>query len=126
MQKPVPHMVFPNLPRDRRPYDLNHYQALRQWAEAVTHQSQFQGTGETLPAGAMLTVSHAIHHVSGSGTITSLEGPPDTQGDVTLIADGPFSIGTGGNVTGGPLVATVGRAYRLTFDGQVWALHAAP
>ena len=126
MQKALPHMVFPTLPKDKRNYDLDHQQALRQWVEAVTAQSNFQGTGDTLAAGATLHVSHAIHHVSGTATVTSMQGPPDTQGDVTLIADGAFMIGTGGNITGGPLTASVGRAYRLTFDGQSWALHAAP
>lgn len=127
----------------RRTLDATFIDALRilkGWALDVTVQvnTQVQGVGELLTANADITVSSAIHHVTGSTTITTITLPtqqvgmtaigavtrdratPAFTGPVWLIADDGFSVGTGGNISAGRTYAA-GEAAALIFDGTNWS-----
>lgn len=72
--------------------------------------------GSTLPSAGSLTISSSIHHITGTSTINTITPVGAIIGQVTLIADGAFSLGNAGNiaVTAGPFVP--GTSVVLTYD----------
>lgn len=100
--------------------------------------TQVQGRGADIVSDARVRVTHPIHRVSGSATITSIV-PPNAQlgveadqvtprfttaftGTVVLIptAGSTWGLGTGGNIAKAA-TAVVGQAMLVVFDGELWA-----
>jgi hypothetical protein len=80
--------------------------------------------GAALASSATITLTSPIHHVTGTTAISTIV-PPVTGflGRVTIIADGAFTLTTGG--TAPNAVATVvtcvsGQAMDLVHDGVTW------
>jgi len=113
---------------------------LRGWALDITVQSntQVQGVGEVIAADDTITVSSAIHHVTGTTTITTILVPtqqvgmsaisaptkdratPAFTGPIWLWADDGFSVVTGGNISA-PRTYAAGESANLVFDGSNWS-----
>lgn len=80
--------------------------------------------GAVLASDTTITVTSPIHHVSGTAQITTIV-PPITGflGRITLIADGAFTLATGGtapNAIGTALTAVASQALDLVHDGVAW------
>lgn len=78
--------------------------------------TQVQGVGATIASSATITVSAAIHHVTGSDTITTINAPAGFSGPVHLLADGTFSLGTGGNINLARGPYSVGQVAIVVYD----------
>jgi hypothetical protein len=80
--------------------------------------------GKTVASSATITPSGPVFHVSGTESITNIALPyTGFVGRVTIIADGAFTMTTGG--TAGTAIATVvtavaSQAMDVVFDGTVW------
>jgi hypothetical protein len=74
-----------------------------------------QGVDTQASAGTVI-ISKAITHITGANTISTLTPPSDFGGVAWLIADGAFSITTGGNIALARGPYTVGQAVKLIFD----------
>lgn len=83
--------------------------------------SQTQGFSTRSSAGSV-SLSSAITHITGNQIITMLSAPATFSGVAWLVADGPFSLGTGGNIAVSMGPCTIGETIRITFDGgtQKW------
>ena len=75
-----------------------------------------QSVGAVLPSAAAITVSSAVHHVSGAVAISTINAPSGFSGPIWLWADGAFSITTGGNITLARGPFTVGQVVELVYD----------
>jgi hypothetical protein len=140
-------MELPKLPATavatRRTLDtvfIDALRTLRGWALDITVQSntQVQGVGAAIVSDAEITVSSAIHHVTGSVTITTIRVPtqqvgmtstaavtrdrstPAFTGPVWLWADDGFDVATGGNISA-PRTYAPGETACLVFDGNNWS-----
>lgn len=80
-----------------------------------------QGVGDVLAASSRLTITHPIHHVSGTGTIYTIDAPAGFTGPLWLIPDGSWAIGLGGNVSVAVGAVTTDKALCLIYDGTVWS-----
>ena len=78
--------------------------------------TQVQGVGAVIPSAATITVSAAIHHVSGGATITTINAPSGFSGPVHLLSDGGFSLGTGGNINLARGPYSVGQLAIVVYD----------
>ena len=78
--------------------------------------TQVQGVGSVLASAAAITISSAIHHVSGVATISTINAPTGFSGPIWLVADGAFAITTGGNIALARGPFTVGQVVMLVFD----------
>lgn len=76
--------------------------------------------GPVLASAATIAPTSGIHHVSGTVTITTITAPwAGFTGSVTLIPDGAWALGTGGNIkTAYQAVANI--PIILEFDGTSW------
>lgn len=80
--------------------------------------------GAVLASSATITLTHPIHHVSGTTSITTIV-PPYTGflGRITLIADGAFTFtttGTAPNAISTVFTAVSGQALDIIHDGAAW------
>lgn len=55
------------------------------------------GIGSPLASATTITPTNDIHHLTGTGTITTITIPPSFKGSVTLICDSTAQFNTGGN-----------------------------
>jgi hypothetical protein len=78
--------------------------------------TQVQGVGATIASTATITVSAAIHHITGANTITTINAPAGFSGPVHLLADGAFSLGIGGNINLARGPYSVGQVAILVYD----------
>jgi len=81
--------------------------------------TQVQGVGAVLVSGATLIPTNAIHHVSGTATITHINAPAQFSGPIFLIPDGAWALATGGNI-GKASTAVVGRLMTVVYDYTTW------
>lgn len=88
--------------------------------------SQVQGIGAVIASSSRITVTHPIHHVSGVGTIYTIDVPPGFTGPIWLIPDGAWSLGLGGNIGTAVGPVTAGIAISLVYDGTQWVPVGAP
>ena len=64
-----------------------------------TYNSAGQGVGPTIASADTITVTAAIHHVTGTASIRQINlGAQQFSGAVHLIADGAWKLVTGGNI----------------------------
>lgn len=104
------------------PWSRDLYQALRPFFVQVVSQlnSQSQGLGATLTAATEINPTSAIHHVTGTTAIRTIEVPSSfPAASLILIPDSVWSLVTGGNIAHAT-TAQVGRAMQVTFDGTLW------
>jgi hypothetical protein len=81
--------------------------------------------GPILASAATLVPTHPIHHVSGAVAISAITPPwVGFVGELTLIADGAWTMATGGAAgsdIGSALTAmTAGSCLKLVYDGTTW------
>lgn len=88
--------------------------------------NQVQGVGDVLASGSRITVTNPIHHVSGVGTIYTIDAPSGFTGPVWLIPDGGWSLGLGGNIATAVSARTSGIGLCLIYDGSLWYPVGAP
>ena len=67
---------------------------------------------------ATVQLSTAVTHVTGTNTITTLTPGTGFSGVAWLIADGAFSLGTGGNIALARGPYTVGQAVKVVYDSS--------
>lgn len=77
--------------------------------------SAVQGVGPDIASAADISVTHPIHHVTGTNPIATINPPPGFSGPIWLIADGAFSLISGGNIAA-PVTAVVDTVVQLIFD----------
>lgn len=70
----------------------------------------------TVASGASVNLSTAVTHVTGTSTVTTITPGPGFSGVAWLIADGAFSLGTGGNIALARGPYTVGQAVKMVYD----------
>jgi|SRR5688572_4885682 len=80
--------------------------------------------GPVLVSSASMTITHPIHHVSGTESVTTIV-PPFTGfvGTITLIADAAFTMttgGTSGSAIGTAVTMVAGQAIDMVHDGAAW------
>lgn len=81
--------------------------------------------GATLASSATITITHPIHHVSGTASINTIV-PPYTGfvGRITLITDGALTFtsagGTSPNAISTVFTAVSGQAVDVVTDGALW------
>lgn len=80
--------------------------------------------GPALASSATISPTHPIHHVTGTESITTIV-PPFTGfvGEIRLIADGAFTMttgGTSGSAIGTAVTAVANQALAMLFDGSTW------
>ena len=123
MNQSIASLFLPTLPTGKtlRAYDRELNQKLRTWADSVNSQvnTQVQGVGANLPSATTITLTNYIHHVTGAQAIQNIIAPSGFTGTVALIADGAWSLITGGNIATS-LTATPGTVEQVTFDGTLW------
>lgn len=83
--------------------------------------------GAILASSATITLTHPIHHVSGTESITTIV-PPYTGfvGSIRLIADGAFTMTTGGtspNAIATVVTSVAAQVLMMTSDGASWYPH---
>lgn len=94
-----------------------------------------QGVGRdpnrTLPSNPSITISSYIHHISGTGTITTINIPGagsdsvrvgtsiNFQAGLVLISDAGFSLASGDNIASS-LFVPVNTCCFVVFDGYLW------
>jgi hypothetical protein len=78
--------------------------------------TQVQGVGAALASAATITISSAIHHVTGVAAISTINAPTGFSGPIWLVADGAFAITTGGNIALARGPFTVGQVVMIVFD----------
>lgn len=77
--------------------------------------------GAILSSGATITPTDPIHHVSGVGTISTINLPyVGFTGSITLIPDGAWATSTLLGNIGLASVAVFGRTITFTYDGTKW------
>ena len=95
-----------------------HHRAVRRTFQGIRAQlnSQVQGVGPALASATTITPSSAIHHVTGSATISTINAPSGFSGPAWLISDAGFSLTTGGNISRavGPFAA--GQLVMVVYD----------
>ena len=64
----------------------------------TAHNTATQGVGPAITSAPTISVSNAIHPVSGTATVTTITASPGFSGPIYLLAKGAFSLGTGGNI----------------------------
>lgn len=77
--------------------------------------SQVQGVGSALASAPTIVLDHAIHHVTGVATISTITPPAGFSGPVFLIPDGAWSTNTAGNIARA-VTATVNQVIIFTYD----------
>ena len=97
---------------------LNQY--LTQVAQTVnTGISEF---GAVLPSAATIKFTSSLHHISGSAAIDTIQVPPNfAGGPLWLVADGTWTLVTGGNIAHSASPA-VGQCVCVVYD-PVLKLH---
>lgn len=76
-----------------------------------------QGVGPNLASATTISPTHPLHHVTGTAAITTITPPPGFSGPIWLIADGTWTLATGGNIAAA--VTAVDRlAVQLVYDPQ--------
>lgn len=85
--------------------------------------------GAILASSATIAIAAPVHHVSGTESITTIT-PPFTGfvGRISLIADGAFTMTTGGtspNAISTVVTAVAGQVLDMTHDGAGWYPHIA-
>lgn len=80
--------------------------------------------GPVLASDTTITITHPIHHVSGTAAINTIA-PPYTGfvGTITLIADAAFTMATGGtsgSAIGTAVTAVASQALDMVYDGSTW------
>jgi hypothetical protein len=79
-----------------------------------------QQVGSPIASASSIAPQFGLHHVTGAATITTIVAPPHMQGGcITLIPDGPWSTGTGGNIAT-RTAAVLNRALIECWDGSKW------
>jgi hypothetical protein len=78
--------------------------------------SQVQGVGAVIASAATITVSAAMHHITGVAAIATINAPAGFSGPVFLFADGAFSVTTGGNILLARGPYTPGQLVILAYD----------
>lgn len=134
MNKPLGNVTLPDVPTHG---DLAKYHGLQdavkhlyRWARERTSSdnktlgdmqsqlnSQVQSYGAALDStGGTLALTNPNHHVTGTGAVATIDPPAGFSGPVFLVADGAFSLVTGGNiaVAAGPF--TVNQLVELDYD----------
>jgi hypothetical protein len=82
--------------------------------------TQVQGIGQPLASANTITVSSAIHHVTGSAMINQINPAGNGfSGPIWLIADGGFTLGTGGNIALARGPFNVGQSVQLVYDPAI-------
>ena len=81
-----------------------------------------QGVGPAIASATTISVSNAMHHITGTNTINTITPSPGFSGGIDLIADGAFSLGTAGNIAIAKGPFGVGESVRLVWDDiqQMW------
>lgn len=125
--------------RRRENYDQELQRALKESLQDIINQlnSQVQGTGADIVAAENIRVTNAIHHVTGSATIRTIELPFEQigmasissitrnrkqtgfTGPIWLVSQGGFSLGTGGNISAAKTTSP-GDCVNLVYCGQQW------
>ena len=72
----------------------------------------------TASSSSTVQLSTAVTHVTGTNTITNLTPGQGFSGVAWLIADGAFSLGTGGNIALARGPYTVGQAVKVIYDSS--------
>lgn len=116
-------LQFPPAPQPQDDWTSNFMRWLRPVLEAIRQQvnTQVQQLGESIASARTITVTSAIHHVTGTTAIHRINPPTGFTGDVRLIPDAAFTLGTGdgGNIAKAS-TAVVGRTLVVTYDGTNW------
>lgn len=123
MNRAISAPLLPAVPRKKHSpkYDADLHLTLRDHFAQQRQQlnSQVQGFGTKLASSATITLTNANHHVTGNKPISTIKVPAAFSGPVFLIADGPWSLVTGGNIAlaAGPMA--IGQMLALTYDPAV-------
>lgn len=81
--------------------------------------SQVQTVGKDLESAALVKPTNPIHHITGTGTISTINAPKGFTGPLMLISDDGFSFDTTGNITrGGEVPADTHLIF--VYDGTNW------
>lgn len=79
-----------------------------------------QPVGGAVASAATITPTGPVFHVTGTAAISTINLPYATfTGSITLIPDGLWTTGTGGNIALGSS-AVVSRVMTMTYDGTKW------
>lgn len=132
MNSPLTTPFFPRLPtgNNLRAYDRDLLDELRSHFREITNQlnSQVQTFGKPIMASPTISLSNALHHITGTATIETIKAPNGFSGPVWLIADAAFQLGTSGNIALAQGPFTVGQAVQVAFDngtGKWYPLESA-
>lgn len=84
---------------------------------ALTEQvnNAVQGIGVDIASAATITPDHAIHRITGTATITTINAPSGFSGPLFLIPVDAFELDTGGNISAA-VTATPGRLVIVVYD----------
>lgn len=101
---------------------VRHSQKLNGWLQRYFNEiSQILNTatstfGNELAAASTIIITNALHHVTGSAVITTLQVPPNfTGGPIYLVQDGSWTTATGGNIAVAS-APTFGQMLPLVYD----------
>ena len=125
MNRALPAPIGPPTHATGRKYDADLSIALSGYFRQVNAQlnSQVQGFGAAIASATTITLTNANHHITGTNAVKTINVPAAFSGPVFLVADGAFSLTTGGNiaVAAGPF--TAGQLVVLSFDPakNTWA-----
>jgi hypothetical protein len=81
--------------------------------------SQVQSYGAPIAAAASISPTNPIHHITGTGTISTIVVGPEFTGPLFLLADAAFSWTTGGNIALAG-TATADTCVIFVYDGTEW------
>ncbi len=108
-------------PKRGFPYLTQLKQTLEEHINKLTqaHNTATQQVGPPIASDTTIAVSNYMHHVTGTNAISTIKPSPGHSGPIALIADGAFSLTTGGNIAiaGGPY--TAGQHVSLVYDDQM-------
>ena len=89
-------------------------QKLEAWSTRVANRVN-QSVGPAITSASAVVFSHVAHHVTGTAQIDTISVPNGFEGELRLIPDGAFTLGTSGNIAIAS-TATVGKMMILHYD----------
>lgn len=114
---PVPQLPNPGTPH----WGSALVKALTDWFQPAVAQIN-QTVGGAIASANTITVTNAIHHVTGTTLIKTINLPQGFSGSITLIPDGAFTTDATGNIAIAS-TAVVGKALILTYDPATTKLY---
>jgi hypothetical protein len=85
---------------------------------AINPPGQYEGPA--LASAASITLSHPVHKVTGTTSVTTINPPfVGFVGHVTLVTAGAVPLATGGNIASA-VAGAASKIIQLYYDGATW------